>query len=326
MTLKPIYNGSRMDQQFLGCDLNEIRIGEPLPVPIYLRIDSRYITFRAEGDLVDRKTYERLELQKIKKIFIQEKDHPSFNAWSKKFLAETTIQKNKDPKNKEIEHYVHVREETERKILDIFHSSHPDKVVAQAIQSSKKLVFEVMKLPYASQPLNLLQLYSQGAVNHSVNISVLSVYLAMQMGYSHALVLQQIGAGGLLHDIGKSKVPIESSDSQETVDFKMLAHPDLGLGVLDTQEKVPQEVKTIVSQHHECFDGSGYPKKLRGHSINELTRIISIADRFDNLIAEGKGSLSERQRWALLQLDQVYYLYFDPQKLQQAIKILKVGI
>jgi putative nucleotidyltransferase with HDIG domain len=315
-----------MAEDFISVELQDIVVGEPLPVPLYVYIDFRFITYRADGDTLDRKAYDRMQFRKIRNLFVLRKDHPAFQKWGEKFKKEA---QNVPPlaKEKENKEFKSARDDVARKTLDIFQSEHPDKIVAQTIVASKKLVSEVMKMQFAVTSLSQLQTYSQGTVDHSVNVSILSVYLAMQMGYTHTLILQHIGMGGLLHDIGKSKVNINESDSPEMFEKKMKDHPTLGSKLIDGQSKIAKEVKMIIEQHHECHDGTGYPKKLRGSSsIYDLARIVSIANTFDELVGEGQGSLVERQKSAILKLDQNLFKRFDPQKLEKALKILKLGI
>lgn len=310
-----------MADSFVTWDLDDIVVGEPLPATIYLYIDFRFITFRAEGDTLDRNAYDRLQLKKVKQLFVQEKDKAAFEAWKKDRLPEA-----QEPRTEAEREFAEVRADAHRKMLDIFHSSHPNKIVSQTLSASKKLVSEVMKNPYTTKPLAQLQSFSRGTVDHSVNVSILSVYLAMNMGYSHAVILQHIGAGALLHDIGKAKVPIEDSDSAEVVEEKMKQHPSLGADLLLAQAKVPNEVQMIVAQHHENHDGTGYPKGLRGNQIYDLARIVAIANTFDGLVADGKGQLADRQRAAIVTLDVELSSRFDPQKLDKALKILKLGL
>ncbi len=315
-----------MAEVYVSRDLYELIIGEPLPVALFLNIHGKYIHYKNKGDVIDKIIFVRLELQKIKSICILKDDLECFLSWTlknnpPKTLLETT---NEPPL------FSNAKIEATRAMLDIFRDTHPDKKIAQAIKSSQKLVLEIMKLPYASQGLSLLHNYSKGCVDHSVNVSVLSVYLAMQMGYTHAHVLQNIAAGSLLHDVGKSKIQITAEDNGEEIKKKMLNHPLFGVTLLEGDFKenttVPNEIKIIIAQHHECFDGSGYPNKLRGNTINDLTRIVSIANLFDELMSEGKGTLIDRQKNAILNLDREYYYRFDPLKLDKALKILKLGI
>jgi putative nucleotidyltransferase with HDIG domain len=310
-----------MTDQFVSVDLHRILVGEPLPTSIYIYIDFRFITFRADGDVIDRSAYDRLEFKKVRNLFVIERDKTKFDDW-----ADKRVEEKKPPLPPATEGFGKIREDVHRKTLDIFQSSHPDKIVSQTLAASKKLVSEVMKFPYAVPTLAHLQTYSRGTVDHSVNVSVLSVYLAMQMGYSHSLILQHVGAGGLLHDIGKPKIHLGDDDSPAVIATKMKEHPAVGLRVIESQQRVPNEVKMIIAQHHECYDGTGFPKKLRGSAIYDLARIVSIANVFDELVGEAKGSLVERQRYAINQLDQVLYKKFDPQKLEKTLKILKLGI
>jgi putative nucleotidyltransferase with HDIG domain len=187
-------------------------------------------------------------------------------------------------------------------------------------------VTEVMKAPFAVSSLAQLQKYSQGTVDHSVNVGVLSVYLAMQMGYSHTLILQHVGLGALLHDLGKSKITIDEGESDEAIAEKLEQHPELGMRLIEQQSRVPNEVKMIIAQHHECADGSGFPKGLRGSQIYDLARIVAIANTFDELVADGQGTLQDRQRAAIQEIDQNRFMQFDPQKLDKALKILKLGV
>jgi putative nucleotidyltransferase with HDIG domain len=310
-----------MAEQYVTCSLDDILVGEPLPVALFIYIDFRFITFRAEGDVIDRATYDRLELKKIRNLFLHEGDRPAFEEWVKQREAEEI-----PPLTEENRLFAAAREDVHRKTMDIFQSQHPDKAVAQTIVASKKLVDEVMKFPFAVSTLAQLQTYSRGTVDHSVNVSVLATYLAMQMGYSHTLILQHVGMGGLLHDVGKTQVTIDDADDQAAIEDKMLEHPTLGLGMFDSAQKLPNEVKMIIAQHHECHDGSGFPKKMKGNQIYDLARIVSIANVFDEIVGDGQGTLIDRQRAAIKQLDGAYSQKFDPQKLEKALKILRLGV
>lgn len=310
------------DINYITRDVNTIIVGEPLPATLYIYIDFRFITFRAEGDSVDRDAFDRLQLKKIKQLFISETDKDKWEAWIKKYSVETPA-----PTTQEQKDLVEAREDVRRKMLDIFQTAAPNKIVGETLVASKKLVGEVMKTPFATRSLAELQSYSRGTVDHSVNVSVLSVYLAMQMGYTHNVILQNIGAGALLHDLGKSKVPVEDGDSKADIEVKMMQHPALGVQALENDEtEVPSEVKMIIMQHHENWDGSGFPKGLRGQHIYDLARIVSIANMFDELVIKGQGTLVERQKVAVAKLDEELFARFDPQKLEKILKILKMGL
>jgi putative nucleotidyltransferase with HDIG domain len=313
-----------MPGKYVTCELSQIIVGEPLPCNLFIFINFRFITYKLAGDPLERDAYDRFEIKKLKTLFILAEDEEKFEQWSQKTLESVGgTAAHAPPMVPEI---AKAREEVRRKAMDIFQSAHPDKAIAATLTVSKNLVDEVMKHPYAVKSLSQLQTFSQGTVDHSVNISVLSVYLAMQMGYSHAIILQHVGTGGLLHDVGKTQVKINDEDSLGVMAEKMKAHPELGVKMLDQQQSVPNEVKMIVGQHHENHDGTGYPKKLKGSGIYDLAKIVSIANVFDELVTGASGSLLERQKHAIKQIDTVEYRRFDPQKLEKTLKILRLGI
>ena len=126
--------------------------------------------------------------------------------------------------------------------------------------------------------------------SHSVNVSVLSTIIGTHMGYN-MLKLKDIATGALLHDIGKIRI---MNDKKLLADFKTqeeknryieLMHPKIGYDLLGEQKVWNAYIKVAVLMHHERSDGSGYPLKLHGDEINELAKIVSICDAFDNLIS-----------------------------------------
>ncbi len=97
-------------------------------------------------------------------------------------------------------------------------------------------------------------------------------------------ILKQCGVGALLHDIGKAYVPLDILNKNSALtkieQEIMKRHPLNGLAML-LVTGIPEFVKKAVLQHHEDFDGSGYPMNLKGLHINILARVLRITDTFD---------------------------------------------
>ena len=311
-----------MSTNFLSLDLKDIIVGEPLPGTIYVYLEFKFITFRSETEIIDRDTYDRLQNKNIKNLFILSEDSKKFKKWIEQY-KEDISKHSEDPVNKKLEP---LKEELREHTLSAFMSKHPDKVVRKAAKASEKLINEIMKTPSMIQNIIKLQTLSNDTVTHSINVGIISTYAALQMGYTHHVILQHIGMGGLLHDIGKTKILIEDSDSDSVVAQKMKIHPQLGFSILDTQSGISNEVKMIVEQHHEKHDGSGYPNGLIGSKIYDLSRIISIVNVFDSLVSKSSGKMIERQKKAIKIMDEEIYKIFDPKKLEKFIKIIKMGL
>ena len=101
--------------------------------------------------------------------------------------------------------------------------------------------------------------------------------------------LDNLHRGALLHDIGKIGIPPTILDkpgklTPEEIEV-MREHPLIGERILEPIAAYA-DVIPVVSQHHEWFDGSGYPRALSGEGINFIARIYAVADVFDALIAD----------------------------------------
>lgn len=123
---------------------------------------------------------------------------------------------------------------------------------------------------------------------HSVNVCVLSVLTGISMGY-HQLQLRELGIGALLHDVGKAKLPEgimvkQILTEQEHELFQK--HPAYGWEILKNTENVSIIASNVAFQHHERYDGSGYPRGLSDKNILEFARIVAIADVYDNLASD----------------------------------------
>jgi putative nucleotidyltransferase with HDIG domain len=123
---------------------------------------------------------------------------------------------------------------------------------------------------------------------HSERVTRMALKIGRAMGLN-AHDLKIMHRGGLLHDIGKIGTPPEILDkpgklsSQETK--TMREHVEVGLRIL---EPIPglSESLPIVAEHHEWFDGSGYPRGLKGAEINLYARIFAVADSYDAVTSD----------------------------------------
>jgi putative nucleotidyltransferase with HDIG domain len=120
---------------------------------------------------------------------------------------------------------------------------------------------------------------------HAVNVTVISLLLGQRLGLD-AESLKELGVGALLHDIGKLELParIRWRDEQLTPSERGLLQQHVEFGVeLAVGMELGEAVCAIIAQHHECMDGSGYPKRLRGESFQPSARILALVNHYDSL-------------------------------------------
>jgi putative nucleotidyltransferase with HDIG domain len=130
---------------------------------------------------------------------------------------------------------------------------------------------------------------------HSERVAEIAVKIAVTMGMDDKQI-KTLYRGGLLHDIGKIGIPVAILDKPgkltEDEYAKIKDHPLIGAKILEPINAYA-DIIPIVSQHHERFDGKGYPLGLSGKEIDINARILSVADVYDALIA----SRPYRQGW-----------------------------
>ncbi|MDZ4384500.1 MAG: HD-GYP domain-containing protein, partial [Nitrospirota bacterium] len=137
--------------------------------------------------------------------------------------------------------------------------------------------------------LTNLKDYDNYTFLHSVNVGILAVSFGRHLGLSKDQ-LENIGLGGLLHDIGKTQIP-ESilnkpgkfSEEEYTI---MKRHVSLGAEILSKHDHIPQEAALVTSQHHERSNGTGYPQGLYGDKISLFGQIASMSDVYEAMTCD----------------------------------------
>lgn len=116
-------------------------------------------------------------------------------------------------------------------------------------------------------------------VEHAINVCLLSVITGLYLKFPRS-VLQELALGALLHDIGKSIIPQDKRLATEP-GFHCLAGENLLL-----RSGAGSVVARIAAEHHEAYDGSGYPSGLINSKIHPLSRLVAVANYFDVTITQ----------------------------------------
>lgn len=165
---------------------------------------------------------------------------------------------------------------------------------------------------------------STWTAGHSERVTNLALKLGHAIGLP-AAELQIIHRGGLLHDIGKIGTPPTILDKPGQLEpgeaQVMQEHVKIGVRIL---EPVPcfREALPIVAQHHEWFDGSGYPSGLAGSNISLHARMIAIADCYDAIVSDRPYRRGLPQAQAVALLRSRSGTQFDPKLIEVFTRLL----
>ena len=124
---------------------------------------------------------------------------------------------------------------------------------------------------------------------HSVNVTFYSIIIGQALNYPNDK-LKDLGIGTLLIDAGMVKVPnyiIHKQSNLTQQEYNQIkTHPLLGYTSINNLDNSNERIANISLQHHEQFDGKGYPRGLKGNEIDEFARIAAIADSYEAQISK----------------------------------------
>jgi putative nucleotidyltransferase with HDIG domain len=169
-----------------------------------------------------------------------------------------------------------------------------------------------------------LDLRERETALHSKRVQEYAMLLARHLGIKEGDTLEGLEMGALLHDVGKIGVPdgilLKKGGLTEEEWDGVRRHPELGASLL---QRIPflSGAREIVESHHEKFDGSGYPKGLKGDQIPIGARIFAVADVFDALTTDRpyKAALSYRSAAGMIARERA--AHFDPEVVEAFLKI-----
>lgn len=175
---------------------------------------------------------------------------------------------------------------TDQVLSEVFEGS---LILKETAQETKVLVKEYISTlnQHPEQLKILLEMVYHGddLYVHSLSVAVLSLFIAKNMGEFSGVFLENLTLGALYHDVGFIKLKLSDIDKTEDEVSKedwneYKKHPKLGLELVSVISELPQEVRYIVYQHHERYDGRGYPNQIKGESIFILSQVVCLADEY----------------------------------------------
>lgn len=150
--------------------------------------------------------------------------------------------------------------------------------------------------------ISVLKTSDEYTFKHSVDVATMSMIVAKKMGMKDSDVYN-IGVAGLLHDMGKSKIPLDILNKPAkltTEEFEIMKqHSVYGYQILNEKECFSAQIALAVLQHHEKMNGKGYPMGVTGERISPYAKILSVVDVYDALVTERPYKKAMTQRDAI---------------------------
>jgi len=194
-------------------------------------------------------------------------------------------------------------------------------------QAVRPLVTTVLRSADAFFLVEGLRRSDSYSYSHAISCSALAAAFGRHMGFDEETIFS-LAAGGLLMDVGKTRLPEEllqyqGSLAPSEVDV-IRSHVALGLTVLEEAGIANLDVLDIVRTHHERHDGSGYPNGLKGAQIGMMGSIAAIVDTFDALTSPRPYAQAVSPSAALSMLYKWRGTFFDAALVEQFIRCIGI--
>lgn len=160
--------------------------------------------------------------------------------------------------------------------------------LSKASELSTSIIEGVFDNKDAMSCLTMIKNSDQYLLEHSINCAILMAMFADHLGYDRDTI-DEACMGSLLMDVGMSQVPVEirhKTGKLTAADWSVIRqHVDISVELVEQSEQISDLALSVIAQHHEREDGSGYPRSLNSADIAPLSKMAAIIDSYDAMIS-----------------------------------------
>jgi putative nucleotidyltransferase with HDIG domain len=306
-----------MDQYF-RIRVNSLNIEKPISFDLYIYINEHYVLYLRAGSEIASDKMDSFKKKNIGIFYVNEKDRKAYKSYVSSMLNDKTLDKKARG--------TILKESTFSLIEELFENPNMEQTLVGAKAAVDDIIDYMQNETDAMAELIGLCSHDFYTYNHSLDVCIYSLGLGELVGIKDPVMLQELGRGGLLHDIGKRNISTDiickkgALDDEEWEEMKK--HPAYGLKILSTYGESPDSIKACVYEHHENYMGSGYPQNLKGEEIHPLARIVAIADTYDALTTKRSYNEPMMPVTALELMKNKLSARFDPDLMKAFYEVL----
>ncbi|MCP5052454.1 MAG: HD domain-containing protein [bacterium] len=274
---------SKLELYFIPINIKKLHPNSQINFDLYIKTEGKFILYKNRSLTVEIDDLKRLLESGVETLYIHRKDKKNFRNYLEGNL-EHILNSEEAPTQKKAEA---LHESAVNVIEDIFNNPRS----GEAIQRSREIIGHtvdfIVGTPNSFANLLKIRKYDYYTYAHSVNVCTFMVSLARELGINDKQTLTEVGEGGLLHDLGKSLVPLSIINKPGKLvksEWEVIKkHPEYGAQIAKKTREISDISLTIISQHHEKPSGKGYPKGLLRSELNVLANMSCIVDIYDAL-------------------------------------------
>lgn len=313
---------------YVPVPIAKIEPGVELTASLYLKIDNKFIKFKNDGDYLEGEKLNYFLHKNLKHIYIEMDQLENFMEWLKAKRQEA-VDEMVEEVGEEHRDLVEKREDIREKVYDTFTDMEMDSGVAEILQSQvKEFLEDVKEIDLSQAVLAKMLKHNSSIADHALNTANVATYIAMVLGHGNYQVLEDIYMGAIFHDYAKMKIPPEILENNTNARYNQAIqdHPRKGAVAVKKLDNIREPVIKIIEQHHEQYNGNGFPAGLKEDEIFGPAMIVAMANIFDNTVMENKNKpKKEKYRTAIKVLEYDKGKQFDPDMVEKVLTALKLA-
>ena len=302
-------------------------------VSLFLPANRKYIKLSQSGDEMDALLVEKLGRNQVSSLFVEKSQMKSFYQFTAKQLNTLGSSDKFSATEKS--------EKLQTAVRDLMSEIFNDSLGDDTVQKGRSIgddCREIVKAFISNDTQGGGSWYARmlkatggdsGAYSRAANISTYGTLFALGVGL---LTAKDVGVAGLLHDIGMADVPLELqmkseedlTPAEQAVFYK---HSQYSLDMIRNRKMIVAPlVMTIIEQHHEWFNGRGFPNRIPGHRLRKESQVLALAIQFEKLISvrDGKKQFTPAEAIKLIkaEMSDPALMRYDPELIRQISKLL----
>lgn len=288
--------GYRMKRQYMRT--RQLQPGMKLDHPVVDRLGRNLV---ARGAELDQYMIDSMIQLGIMTVYVQLGEEDAENKTKEQISpkAEKNIEKYRTDDRSKVMLSDSVKQRVSEGIQYIYNNTGSQEMVSATDSIANDLMSAINDNDAIAIDISALKTSDEYTFKHSVDVATISMIIAKHQGLSDKEI-HEIGVTGLLHDIGKTKIPLEVLNKPGRLDDDEFAimkqHATFGYQMIKDREDISAAICLGVLQHHEKLNSKGYPMGVGPERISPYARILSVADIYDALVTERpyKKAFSQR--------------------------------
>lgn len=266
-------------------------------------VDRMGRNFVESGTVLDEYTIQSLLKLGVMSVYVEDGECEQINP--DKILS-TEAKKNVEKLRTEDRSKVNLSDSVRKRVSEgiqfIYSNANSDEMASATDSIAGELMSAITANDAIAIDISTLKTSDEYTFKHSVDVATISMVLAKQQGLSQKEIYE-IGVAGLLHDVGKTKIPQEILNKPGKLNDDefaiMRSHSAYGYNMIKDRPEFNNAICLGVLQHHEKINGRGYPLGFESEKICPYAKILTVADIYDALVTERPYKAAYSQRDAV---------------------------